>query len=84
MKIAFAPECSRTLATSMGEKSGRIGTATAPIKVIEKKAIPQFGMFRLRIATLSPGTIPFFSRNAISAVNLLVYCFISLWFFPYK
>ena len=36
IKIALAPECSRTLATSVFEKSGRIGTATAPIKVIEK------------------------------------------------
>src|SRR5665647_2540009 len=67
IKIALAPECSSILATSVFEKSGRIGTATAPIKVIEKYATPQFGMFKLRIATLSPGQTPFFSRKAIKA-----------------
>ena len=56
IKIAFAPECSRTLPTSVFEKSGRIGTATAPIKVIAKYVTPQFGIFELRMATLSPGT----------------------------
>src|SRR5450759_1449475 len=65
IKIALAPECSRTLPTSVFEKSGRIGTTTAPIKVIEKKVAPQFGILVLNIATLSPGQIPFFSRKAI-------------------
>ena len=63
---AFDAECSSTFATSVVEKSGRIGTTTAPINVTEKYATAQLGIFRLRIATLSPGKIPFFSRKAIT------------------
>ena len=66
INIALEPEWSSILAISVGEKSGRTGTTTAPIKVIEKYAMAQFGIFKLRIATLSPGQIPFFSRKAIT------------------
>ena len=66
IKMALAPECSRTFPTSVLEKSGSMGTATAPMNVIAKKATPQFGILELSNATLSPGSIPFFSRNAIT------------------
>jgi hypothetical protein len=65
--MALAPEWVRTLAVSTAEKSGKMGTATAPIKVIEKKAELQFGMLLLRTAILSPGFTQIFSSMAINA-----------------
>src|SRR4030043_556157 len=66
-KIALDSEWLSTFPTSVDEKSGNMGTTTAPIKVIEKYAELQFGILALRSATLSPGIMPRFSSKAVSA-----------------
>ena len=67
MKTAFDSEWRSMPWTSFGWKSMRMGTAIAPIVVMAKNAIPQFGLFSERSATLSPGMTPWSCRRRESS-----------------
>ena len=65
------PACSTMVPTWAAGKSVRIGTATAPIDVTAKYAMPQAGLFSPRMATRSPACTPReASREAVPRARL--------------